>query len=48
MNTTLKERILATEITDSQLALFYMGQEGFVFKFRGKYILVDGYLTGPL
>ena len=48
MSQELKEKILNTDIPDSQLALFYLGQEGFIFKFRGKYILIDGYLTGKL
>ena len=44
----MKKRILNTEIGDRQLAMFYTGQEGFVLKFRGIYVLVDGYLTGGL
>lgn len=45
---TLKEKILSLELTDSQLAMFYMGQEGFLIKFRGKYLLIDGYLTNAI
>ncbi len=44
----LREQILRTEIPDDQLALFYLGQVGFIIKFRGKYLLLDGYLTGGL
>ena len=44
----LKKCILDTALTDQQLSLFYTGQEGFIFKFRGTTILMDGYLTGPL
>ena len=44
----LRARILETEITDSQIGLFYLGQVGFIIKFRGKYLLLDGYLTGTL
>jgi len=45
---TLKERILQLPLLENQIALFYMGQEGFLLKFRGKYILIDGYLTDSL
>lgn len=44
----LREMILNTIIPENEIALYYLGQEGFIFKFRGKVILVDGYLTGPL
>ena len=43
---TLKEKILTTELTDKQLGLFYLGQEGFIFKFRGIYLCIDPFLTG--
>ena len=45
---TLKEKILTLELTDSQLAMFYMGQEGFLFKYHRKYLLIDGYLTNAI
>lgn len=48
MKEDLKKQILETDIPDSQLALFYLGQVGFIIKFRGQYLLVDGYLTGTL
>ena len=41
----LKEKILNTELTDGQVGLFYVGQLGFIVKFRGKYLLIDGYLS---
>ena len=44
----MKDRILSTELTPAQLGLFFLGQEGFIFKFRDRYVLMDGYLTGPL
>ena len=44
----LRERILSAELTRDQLGIFYLGQEGFVFKFRGKYVLVDCYLSGKV
>lgn len=42
---TLKEKILSESLPDDRVALFYTGQVGFIFKFRGKYILIDGYLS---
>ena len=44
----MKEEILKLELTDSQIGFFYLGQEGFILKCRGKYIMIDGYLTGRL
>lgn len=41
----LKEKILSANVPDDRLAVFYTGQVGFILKFRGKYILVDGYLS---
>lgn len=41
----MKQRILDTCLADGQLAMFSLGQEGFIFKFEGQYILIDGYLT---
>ena len=41
----LKNKILNTAITSEQLALFYLGQVGFLFKFRDSYILIDPYLS---
>jgi len=41
----LKEKILNTSLTDTQIGLFYVGQLGFIVKFRGKYLLIDGYLS---
>ena len=46
MTAPLRERILRAELTDSQLGMFYLGQVGFVFIFRGKYVLIDAYLSG--
>jgi len=45
---TLKDKILSLELTGQQLAMFYLGQEGFLLKFRGRYILIDGYLTNAI
>ncbi len=41
----LRDTMLETRLMDDQLALFYLGQEGFLIKFRNRYILIDGYLT---
>lgn len=46
MKVSLKERILNARLLDDQLGMFYIGQVGFIFKFRGKYILIDAYLSG--
>lgn len=40
-----KKQILNTRLEDEQLALFYLGQEGFLLKFRETYLLIDPYLT---
>ena len=44
-NGDLRSTILETELLPQQTGMFYLGQVGFLFKFRGKYILVDPYLT---
>lgn len=41
----LKEQILSTKLTDNQIALFYLGQEGFLIKYQEKYLLFDAYLS---
>ena len=41
----LKKKILSTELNDNQIGLFYVGQLGFIIKFREKYLLIDGYLS---
>ncbi len=41
----MKSAILKTELTENQLALWYLGQEAFLVKFRGKYLLFDPYLS---
>jgi L-ascorbate metabolism protein UlaG (beta-lactamase superfamily) len=41
----LKDLILSTQLCDNQLAVFYLGQEGILFKYNGKYVLIDGYLS---
>ena len=34
----LKNDILSTELKDNQIAVFYLGQEGFIIKYREKYV----------
>lgn len=41
----LKDKILNTVLTPDQLAFFYLGQVGFLFKFRDSYLLIDPYLS---
>lgn len=44
-NQSLKKTIQETRLLPDQLALFYLGQVGYIVKFREKYILIDGYLS---
>ena len=37
--------ILDTTLAENQIALFYLGQEGFLFKYKNTHILVDPYLS---
>lgn len=41
----MKQRILNTKLYPDQIALFYLGQEGFLIKYRDNYLLIDGYLS---
>ncbi len=40
-----KDFILNTSLTENQVALFYLGQEGFLFKYKNTHILIDPYLS---
>lgn len=40
-----KDFILNTQLTNSQIAIFYLGQEGYLFKYKNTYILIDPYLS---
>ena len=40
-----KNFLLKTEVCENSLALFYLGQMGFVIKYNDKYVLIDGYLS---
>ena len=41
----LKQAIIDTPLANDQLAFFYLGQEGFLIKFRKSYFLIDPYLS---
>ena len=40
-----KNTFIQTELTQNQTGIFYLGQVGFIIKYRNKYVLVDGYLS---
>ena len=40
-----KRTFLDTKLTESQVALFYLGQEGFLIKYHDTYLLIDPYLS---
>lgn len=40
-----KEFFTNTLLADNQIALFYLGQEGFLFKYKNTHILIDPYLS---
>lgn len=40
-----KEYIQDTILTNNQIGLFYLGQEGFLFKYKQTHILIDPYLS---
>ena len=40
-----KNLFFNTQLTDQQVALFYLGQEGFLFKYHDTYVLIDPYLS---
>ena len=40
-----KSYITDTVLNDNQVALFYLGQEGYLFKYKQTHILIDPYLT---
>lgn len=41
----MKNKILSTELSGTQLAVFYLGQESILIKHADKYLLFDGYLS---
>lgn len=40
-----RDFISNTLLTENQVALFYLGQEGFLFKYKNTHILIDPYLS---
>lgn len=40
-----KDLFSNTLLTENQVALFYLGQEGFLFKYKNTHILIDPYLS---
>lgn len=41
----VREKILGTKLLDDQIGLFYIGQEGFILKYREQYYMIDAYLS---
>ena len=41
----MKSLVLNTQLAKGQVALYYLGQVGFLVKWEGKYLLIDGYLS---
>lgn len=41
----MKNKILNTKLLDDQIALFYIGQEGYIIKYQNQYYMIDAYLS---
>ena len=41
----MREKILNTQLAKGQIALFYLGQVGFLIKYENTYVMIDGYLS---
>lgn len=41
----MKEKVLNAKLAEGQIALYYLGQVGFLVKWNEKYLLIDGYLS---
>ncbi|MBQ2614201.1 MAG: MBL fold metallo-hydrolase [Clostridia bacterium] len=41
----MKEKILNTKLLSNQIGLFYIGQVGYIIKYRETYIMIDAYLS---
>ncbi len=41
----MKTYILETKLTPDQIGFYYLGQTGYLLKYRDKYIIIDGYLS---
>lgn len=40
-----KKFFIQTSLTENQIGIFYLGQVGFIIKYKNKYVLIDGYLS---
>ncbi len=41
----MREKILNTKLLPNQIGLYYLGQVGYIIKYRDKYIVTDAYLS---
>ena len=41
----MRKTILNTELLPHQIGIFYIGQEGYIIKYQGKYYMIDAYLS---
>lgn len=41
----MRDKILKTELLPNQIGLYYLGQVGYIIKYRDKYIMTDAYLS---
>jgi len=41
----MREKILNTKLLENQIGIFYIGQVGYIIKYRDKYIVTDVYLS---
>lgn len=41
----MRDCIINTKLLPNQLGIFYLGQVGYILKYRDKYVLIDGYLS---
>lgn len=41
----MKRFLLETNLLPEQIGIFYLGQTGYLLKYRDKYIMIDGYLS---
>lgn len=41
----MKNKILNAQLLDHQVGIFYIGQEGYIFKYQNQYYMVDAYLS---
>ena len=41
----MREKILNTKLLENQIGIYYIGQVGYIIKYRDKYIVTDAYLS---